>query len=414
MNTTLSGIKVIELSTFIAVPACARFFADNGANVIKVEAKGGDAVRWNGVSEGRSGSVYENTTFDLENANKRGIVLNLKSPEGMEILFKMLDDADIFLTNWRPQALEKAGLTYEALHKRYPKMVYGTLTGYGDKGPDKDLPGYDFTAFWARGGIMDSLRQKDEWPVNLIPGMGDHIAGLLLASGVMAALWNAQRTGKGERVSINLLHTAIWDQGIMLQAAQYTELGQKYPISHRTGDNPFNCAYRTKDGRFMQISMPPFDFFYPKFMPLIGREDLVGNPRYTMDNITKNKLHSEFIDILTEAFEKKTCTEWDKILTENDIPHSVLRSWEEELEDEQAWANNVYYKMQYPTGNERVLVRQPIFIGDDLPDYKIAPQLGENSEEILREHGYDDAALEQLHAAGIYNTWEDLKSKHGG
>ena len=160
MNTTLSGVKVIELSTFIAVPACARFFADNGADVIKVEAKGGDAVRWNGTSEGRSDSPYENTTFDLENANKRGIVLNLKSEEGKKILFQLLDDADVFLTNWRPQALEKNGLTYEALHEKYPKLVYGTLTGFGENGPDKDRPGYDFTAFWARGGVMDSLRQK--------------------------------------------------------------------------------------------------------------------------------------------------------------------------------------------------------------------------------------------------------------
>ncbi|MBR5490094.1 MAG: CoA transferase, partial [Oscillospiraceae bacterium] len=311
MNKTLAGLKVVELSTFIAVPACARFFADHGADVIKVEAKGGDAVRWNGVSEGRSGSPYENTTFDLENANKRGIVLNLKTETGKEILFKLLEDADIFLTNWRPQALAKAGLTYEELHEKFPKMVYGTLTGYGDKGPDKDLPGYDFTAFWARGGIMDSLRQKDEWPGNLIPGMGDHIAGLLLSAGIMAALFNAQRTGVGERVCINLLHTSIWDQAIMLQAAQYTEYGQKYPISRRTADNPFNCAYRCADGRFMQISMPPFDMFYPRFMPLIGRADLVGDPRYTMDNITKNKLHPEFVDILTEGFEKKTAAEWD-------------------------------------------------------------------------------------------------------
>ena len=279
MNTTLSGLKVIELSTFIAVPACARFFADNGAEVIKVEAKGGDAVRWNGTSEGRSDSPYENTTFDLENANKRGIVLNLKSPEGMEILFKLLDDADIFLTNWRPQALAKNGLTYEMLHEKYPKLVYGTLTGYGDKGPDKDLPGYDFTAFWARGGIMDSLRQKDEWPINLIPGMGDHISGMMLASGVMAALYEAQKTGIGKKVSISLMHASIFIQGIMVQAAEYTDLGQKYPISRYTADNPFNCAYKTSDGRFMQISMPPFDMFYPKFMPLIGREDLVGNER---------------------------------------------------------------------------------------------------------------------------------------
>ena len=414
MSLTLTGVRVVELSTFIAVPACARFFADQGADVIKVEARGGDAVRWNGVSEGRSGSPYENTTFDLENANKRGVVLNLKDPKGKEILFRLLADADVFLTNWRPQALEKAGLTYEALHGRFPKMVYGTLTGYGDKGPDKDLPGYDFTAFWARGGIMESLRQKGEWPINLIPGMGDHIAGLLLASGVMAALFDAQRSGVGQRVCINLLHTAIWDQAIMLQAAQYTQLGQKYPISRRTADNPFNCAYRTSDGRFMQISMPPFDVFYPKFMPLIGRADLVGDPRYTMESITKNKLHAEFIDILTAAFEQKTAAEWDEIFTENDIPHSVLRGWEEALEDPQANANDVYYEMHYPTGTTVKLVRQPVFIGDGLPEYRMAPMLGEHSEEVLRSLGYGDEELKALHESGVYATWDDLKAQHGG
>ena len=414
MSKALEGIKVIELSTFIAVPACARFFADNGAEVIKVEAKGGDAVRWNGVSEGRSGSPYENTTFDLENANKKGIVLNLKDPRGKEILFRLLEDADIFLTNWRPQALEKNGLDYDQLHARFPQLVYGTLTGYGEKGPDKDLPGYDFTAFWARGGIMDSLRQKDEWPINLVPGMGDHVAGMFLASGVCAALIEAGRTGQGKKVSVNLLHSSIFMQAIMIQAAQYTDMGQKYPISRFTADNPFNCAYRTKDGRFLQISMPPFDMFYPKFMPLIGREDLVGNPRYTMDSITKNKLHREFIEILTEAFEKKTVDEWDEILTANDIPHSVAQSWEEVLADPQARAIDVYYDMHYPTGCTRSLVRQPVFIGDELPEYAIAPYLGQDSERVIRALGYSEEELRTLHEAGVYNTWEDLKAAHGG
>ena len=414
MKTTLAGVRVIELSTFIAVPACARFFADQGADVIKIEAKGGDAVRWNGTSEGRVDCPYENTTFDLENANKRGIVLDLKSPEGKEILFRLLADADVFLTNWRPQALERAGLDYAALHARFPRLVYGTLTGYGDKGPDKDLPGYDFTAFWARGGFTESLRQKGEWPINLVPGIGDHISGMSLASGVMAALFAAQRTGVGERVCINLLHAAIWNQAIMIQAAQYTELGQKYPISYRTADNPFNCAYKTADDRFLQISMPPFDQYYPKFMPLIGRADLVGDPRYTMASISANKLNAEFIDILTEAFRQKTAAEWEAIFTANDIPYSLLRSWEEELEDEQAWANDVYYEMDYPTGNRRVLVRQPVFVGEELPDYKMGPLLGEHSEAILRELGYGEEELRALHDRGVYCTWDDLKDKHGG
>ncbi len=414
MNKPLDGIRVIELSTFIAVPACARFFADNGADVIKIEAAGGDSVRWNGTSEGRPDDPYENTTFDLENANKRGVVLNLKTPEGKRIFSDLLSGADVFLTNWRPQALERMGLTYELLHEKYPSLVYGTLTGFGDRGPDKDLPGYDFTAYWARGGFMDSLRQKDEWPINLIPGMGDHQAGMFLAAGVMAALFGAAKTGQGERVSVNLLHSSVWVQSIMVQAAQYTEIGQKYPISRRTANNPFNCAYKTLDGRFMQISMPPFDMFYPKFMPLIGRADLVGDPRYTMANITENGLHAEFIDILTEAFERKTAAQWDEIFTKNDIPHAVAQSWEEVLADPQARAADVFYEMDYPRGVTRSLVRQPVFIGDELPPYKKAPLLGEHSEQVLREMGYSDEELSKLHSLGVYATWEDLKDKHNG
>ena len=260
---------------------------------------------------------------------------------------------------------------------------------------------------------MDSLRQKDEWPINLVPGMGDHQAGMFLAAGVMAALLKAQRTGEGDRVSTNLLHSSIWVQSIMVQAAQYTELGQKYPISRRTADNPFNCAYETADGRFMQISMPPFDMFYPKFMPLIGRADLVGDPRYTMASITENKLHSEFIDILTDAFRQKTAAEWDAILTENDIPHAVAQSWEEVLRDPQARANDVFYDMAYPKAT-RALVRQPVFVGSELPDYNRAPLLGEHSEDVLREFGYSVGELEKFHAAGVYATWDDLKGKHNG
>ena len=414
MSKSYEGIKVVELSTFIAVPACARFFADQGADVIKVEAVGGDAVRWNAASEGRSDSPYENTTFDLENANKRGIVLNLKTPEGKEVLFKLLSDADIFLTNWRPQALAKNGLTYEDLHAKFPAMVYGTLTGFGDQGPDKDLPGYDYTAYWARAGFLDSTRQKGDWPMNVLPGLGDHQAGMFLAAGVSAALFKAKQTGIGERVCTSLMHSSIWVQAIMLQAAQYPELGQTYPISYRTTDNPFNCAYRTKDDRFLMISMPPFDQYYPRFMPIIGRADLVGNPRYTMKNIAENRLQSEFIDILAEAFLKKTASEWDKILTDEDIPHALAQNWDEVLHDRQARAVNVFYDMHYPTGNTISLVRQPVFVGAELPDYKMAPLLGEHSEEILRSLGYTQEQMDAMHAAGVYNTWDDLKALHNG
>lgn len=411
----LDGIKVIELSTFIAVPACARFLADQGADVIKIEAKGGDPVRFNGTSEGRPNDPYENTTFDLENANKRGIVLNLKAPEGKEILFKLLQDADIFLTNWRPQALVKNGLDYETLHEKFPRLVYGSLTGYGEKGPDKDLPGFDFTAFFARGGFMGSLYQKGTVPMNLVPGLGDHQAGLFLAAGVMTALYKAEKTGQGEKVTTNLLHSSIFVQSIMLQAAQYTDMGQPYPIDRRTSNNPFNCAYETKDGRFLQLSMPPFDVYYPKFMPLIGRADLVGNPRYTMDSITENKLNAEFIDILSDALQQKTVAEWAKIFTANEIPFAVAQVWEEVLEDPQAWAVDAFYSMHYDNGAVRTLVRQPVMLDSQgIPPYEKAPLLGEHSESILKELGYDETELAGMHDAGVYYTWDDLKANCNG
>lgn len=410
----LSGVKVVDMSTFIAAPGCARILGEFGADVIRVEAKSGDAVRFNGTSEGRPDSPYENTTYDLENSHKRVIAMDLKAPEGKEILFKLLADADVFITNWRPQALKKQALDYESLSKRFPKLVYASFTGYGEEGPDQDLPGYDFTAFFARSGILGSLYQKGTEPMNLIPGMGDHIAGMALCNGIMIALFKAAKTGKGDKVCTNLLHTAIYIQGIMLQAAQYTDMGHSYPISRKEADNPFNNAYKTMDGRFIQLSMPPFDMFYPKFMPLIGREDLVGNERYTMDSITKNHLHTEFISIIDEAFAKKDAEEWDKILREADIPHSVAQTWEEVLVDPQAWAIHALEKVSYPDG-DRTLVRPPVVLQNvPLAPYDKAPLLGEHSEEILRDYGYTEEQIKTMHDKGVFVNWEDVKKRCKG
>ena len=155
----LAGIKVIEMSTFVAGPICARILADFGADVIKVEPPMGDLIRFNGASEGRSADLRENTTFDFENANKRDIALNLKMPKAREAFDKMLAGADVFITNWREDALKRQGLEYEKIKATNPKLVYATMSGYGTNGPDKDLPGYDYTSFFARGGLLGTLYQ---------------------------------------------------------------------------------------------------------------------------------------------------------------------------------------------------------------------------------------------------------------
>ena len=213
----LEGIKVVEMATFIAVPAVGRILADLGAEVVKIESAKGDNLRFTAPNEGRPMDPHEDTNFDLENAGKKGIVVDLRTDKGTEILFKLLERADAFITNWRPQALARKNLTYEDLKDRFPKLVYASLTGYGDKGPDKDLPGFDYTAFFARSGWSGSLYQKGTVPSNLIPALGDHQAALALTTGILAALLRAKTTGKGEKVTTNLLHTAIWVQAFQIQ-----------------------------------------------------------------------------------------------------------------------------------------------------------------------------------------------------
>lgn len=231
-NTNMfSGVKVIELANFIAAPAAGRFFADGGAEVIKIESPAGDPLRYTAPSEGRPLSQEENTTYDLENANKKAMVLNLKSEKGKKILHEMLKEADILLTNWRTKALVKQGLDYETLKEKYPKLVFAQITGYGEKGPDKDLPGFDYTAFFARGGVSGTLYEKGTVPPNVVPGLGDHQAGMFLAAGMAGALYKAKTTGKGDKVTVSLMHSAMYGLGIMIQAAQYTGHGLVYPIN---------------------------------------------------------------------------------------------------------------------------------------------------------------------------------------
>lgn len=165
----LSGIKVVELATFVAAPSATRFFADQGVEVIRVEPLGGDNLRWCASTDGIPDDPFENVTFDLENANKKYISLNLKNPKCYEALFKLIGESDIFITNWRAQALTKLKLDYPSLSKRFPKLVYGVVTGYDDVGPDKDLPGHDATAFFTRSGVLGSVYEKGTVPMTSSP-----------------------------------------------------------------------------------------------------------------------------------------------------------------------------------------------------------------------------------------------------
>lgn len=406
----LAGVKVVEMATFIAVPAVGRILADMGAEVIKIESAKGDNLRFTAPNEGRPLDPHEDTNFDLENANKKGIVLDLRNPKGKEVLFKLLDDADIFLTNWRPGALARQSLTYEDLKEKYPKLVYASLTGYGDKGSDKDLPGFDYTAFFARSGWSGSLYQKGTVPSNLIPALGDHQAALSLTCGILGALFRAFRTGQGESVSTNLLHTAIWVQAFQIQGAQYgTEFnGVNYPFDRRENPLPYQPAVKTKDDRFLQVMGPNFNIYWPLIMKAIGREDVLDDPIMSdQKKIQDAGRIGEAYDIVQEGFTQKTAEEWIPILTELDIPYALCATYEEIPNDEQAWANDVFYKMDYPRG-PKALVRTPINMENTpLPPYEKAPLLGEDTVEVLKGLGYSDSEIQAMIDENVAGVWSE-------
>ena len=385
------------------------FMADLGADVIKIESAKGDPLRHTAPSEGRPLDMYENTTWDLENGNKRCISLNMKDPAGKEAFFKLLDTADVLITNWRVQALERAGLDYETLKARYPKLVYAICTGYGEYGPDKDLPGFDFTAFFARGGYLDSLRQRGTVPMNVVPGLGDHNVGMNLAAGICAALLQAKLKGVGEKVETSLFESAIFNMGMMIQASNYEGIAQNYPIDVRKSANPFNAAWRTKDDRFIQTCMPDFNTYYKAFITAVGREDLADSQEYFPILTCQEKgLTSELYDIVMDAFSTKTVAEWTLILEAADIPFALAKNWMEIRNDKQAEANNCFYDMTYSNGNTRRLVRLPVkFQEMGVPEYKTGPLIGEQGAEVLKELGYEDAQIKEMQDKGALFVWKD-------
>lgn len=396
----LEGYKVVELSTFVAAPACARILADWGADVIKVESPFKDPMRSMGKLVNMPIDENENVAFDQQNSNKRGIVIDLKSEQGKEILLKLLTDADVFITNTRTKSLQKLGIGYEDIKKVNPKIVYAQLLGFGENGPDKDKPGFDFTAYFARGGVSGTLYDKEGTPMITVPALGDHQAGLYLSSGVLASLLKASKTGEGDRVTISLMHTAIYGMSHMIVSSQYGK--NSYPISRKDNPNPLQVLYKTKDARLIQLGIAVYDFYFNKFCKAIDRIDLMDNDRFNKyENIGKFNSEAELITILDEVMLTKTADEWTKIFEEYDIPCEKAMLWEEILGDEQAWANDVLRKVEYDTG-ERTLITTPVKIkSQGKIKYNKGPKFGEHTKEILRENGYSDEDIDGYYSDNI-------------
>ncbi|MBR2801113.1 MAG: CoA transferase [Erysipelotrichaceae bacterium] len=401
MNRPLEGVKVVELATFIAAPCCARYLADLGASVIKVERPKGDDLRFTAVNEGRPFGDKEDTSFTLENAGKRCVTLDLKAKAGREVMEKLIADADVFVTNWRQPALERAALDYESLKKKYPRLVYGIVSGYGEKGPDKDLPGFDFTAYFAHSGVMGTLYDKNSEPMMPLAGFGDHQVAMNLASGILAALYRAEKTGRGDKVTVSLYHSGVWDVSLYLIASQYGDPSTQYPIRKAELTNPLNSARRTSDGRWFMFSVPAYDKLFNKFVAeALDRPDLVNDPRFYPQTNLVNHLE-EWDQLFNEEVAKHDVEYWIAQMKKADLPFAVCQTWDEILKDEQAWASDILSEVTFPNGEKRSMVRTPVMFEETpLPEYKPAHFLGQDTREVLKELGYSAEQIEAMIAAG--------------
>lgn len=391
------GLKVLDCASFIAAPAAATVLSDFGADVIKIEPPGaGDPYRALPKLPGYPISEH-NFAWLLEGRNKRSLALDLSKPEAREVLYRLAAEADVFITNFPPGVRKRLGITYEDIKPKNPRLIYASFTGYGERGLEADKPGFDSNAYWARSGLMDLVRaDENTTPARSIPGMGDHPCAMAFYGAIVTALYKRERTGDGSHVSSNLMANGLWAAGVLAQAKL---CGAKFQ-ERRPRERALNAVtnhYRCKDGRWLILSLLNEERQWPALARCLEREDLVNDPRFA----TKPDRHArslELIAIFDQIFATRELAEWRARLDGNGLVFGVVGILDDIPTDQQMIDNDVLVPFENGT---MLTVNSPIWIdGSEKVKPKRAPDVGEHSEDVLREAGYDEAAIRNLKASG--------------
>jgi crotonobetainyl-CoA:carnitine CoA-transferase CaiB-like acyl-CoA transferase len=391
----LEGVKVIELSTMLAGPMTARILAEWGAEVIKVESMNGDPWRKQGPTAMCPTTDVANPIFDMENLNKKFISINMRTDEGKQVMAKLLEKADVFLTNYRVQALEGMGLAYEQIKDKYPRLIHASVLGYGDKGPEHNRPGYDYSVFYARSGIMADLASAGGPPLVPMAGIGDHSVAVALAGGIAAALYKRTVTGKGDKVDVSLLQMAIFISATGILNGFY---GRKLPRDRYDCSHACSNSYKGSDGEWLFLAVIDYRRF-PEFCEAIGMPEIAKDPRFsTQPEYYKNR--AELTHILEKRFAEKPVAYWHKLLDDHDLPHELVHHFKDIPNDPQALANRYVYPYEYTDGTKTVFVNGPVHFESVNPESiptKLAGKLGENTKAVLKDLGYSDNEISSLY-----------------
>ena len=399
MGGPLEGIKVIEMGVWVAAPAAGAILADWGADVIKIEPPGiGDPARMFQYTLG--GDLPINPVFDNDNRSKRSIVADLRTPEGLQIALDLIAEADVFLSNVRPAGLARLVLGPEELMTRFPRLIYTSLTGYGNKGPEADRAAYDVAAFWSRSGIAHSLTQPGSPPPHQRGGMGDHNAGLAAAAGISAALYSREKTGEGQIVTTSLLREGIFTLSFDLSFA--LGYGMSIQIGNRkTMGNPAINNYCDSEGDYFWIVGLEGERHWPPLARAVGHPEWIEDPRYS-EPLGRFENAEGLIAQLDEIFATKTREEWGKIFdAEEDLWWAPVQSIAEVIADPQVEAAGGWVDVPDGQTTTRLPATPVDFSGTPWAPRSMAPGHGEHTEEILNNLGRSEADIESLRTKGI-------------
>jgi formyl-CoA transferase len=391
-----AGLKVLDVASFIAAPAAATMLSDFGAEVIKVEPPGaGDTQRILG-SVPPHPRAQGNYAWHLANRNKRGMAVDLKSEGGTMIVRRLVEWADVVITNYPHGVRERLHLGYEEVSAWNPRVIYADVTGFGDTGPDARLPGFDLTAYWSRSGLLSSTRDAGAPPTVPVPGSGDYATAAALYGAIVTGLYQRERTGKGMSVGTSLLAAGVWSAGNFVAGALAggTSFGLHDP---EAPTNPLMNPYETADGRwFLLVAQPRH---WPALTQAIGHPELLDDPRFAdLRGFAHNG--AALTALLDAAFRSQPLDHWKEVLDGARITYGVIQTPEETARDPQLHANEIAVPLH---GDDDVTetISSPINVRGmaKLPAHR-APELGEHNDEILRELGFTGDQIEQLRADG--------------
>jgi crotonobetainyl-CoA:carnitine CoA-transferase CaiB-like acyl-CoA transferase len=399
MSAPLKGIRVVEIASFVAAPACGALLADLGAEVIKVEVPWGEIYRhalpsYAGFETDFPGAPH----FHMDNRGKRSLALDLALPQAADALSKVVDGADVVLTNMLPERQAKYGLDPDTLLAKRPGMIIARLSGYGPDGPEANAPAFDYSAYWARTGLMDQLHEPDAPPAFQRPGMGDHSASLSLAVGILSALRTRDLDGQGQVIDVSLQHIGFYIEG---NDAAVTLVTGESPPRHdrREARNPLWNHYRCGDGRWLFLVMIEGDRYWKDFVQAIDAPDVASDERFG-DGFGRYQHSKELIARLDEVFAGKSLDEWAATLNGYRLIWAPVRTVAEAVTDPQAEAFGSFPTVSHPEWGEFKTVAPPLRMSNHaMMGTAPAPALGSDTAAVLSEAGVDDETIALIIAA---------------